>query len=72
MFLQDPDCFPSLIPDLGSRIPNLGFLVPDPGSKKKGEERKKFVSTFFVAINYLKLKLPYLTFFQQVKKKFRV
>jgi hypothetical protein len=48
--VPDPDFYPSWIPDPGSRIPD-----PKTALKERGE--KKLVVTFFVAINFTKLKI---------------
>jgi hypothetical protein len=49
--IQDPDFYPSRIPDLGSRIPD-----PKTATKERGE--KKFVViTFYVATNFTKLQI---------------
>ncbi len=51
MFIQDPDFYPSRIPDPGSRIPD-----PKTATKERGE-KKLVVIPFIVAINFTKLKI---------------
>ncbi len=49
MFIPNPDFYPFLIPDLGSRIPD-----PKTATKERGE-KKLVVRPFFVATNFTKL-----------------
>jgi hypothetical protein len=51
MFIPDPDFYPSWIPDLGSRIPDLKTATKERGKKKF------VVLTFYVATNFTKLKI---------------
>ncbi len=58
--VADPGCL-SRIPDpdfYPSRIPDLGFRIPDPKTAKKERgEKKFFLITFYVATNFTKLKI---------------
>jgi hypothetical protein len=47
--IQDPDFYPSRIPDLGSRIPD-----PKTATKERGE-KNIFVMPFYVVTNFTKL-----------------
>ncbi len=58
--IPDPDFYPSLIPDPGSRIPNQKTATKDRG------EKFFFVKPFFVATNFTKLNI---IFFDMLKKK---
>jgi hypothetical protein len=62
MFIQDPDFYPSRIPDPGSRIPD-----PKTATKERGE-KKLVVIPFIVAIIFTKLKI--ILFFKCRRKKF--
>jgi hypothetical protein len=64
MFIPDPEFYPSRIPDLGSwisdpgsRILDLGSWIPDPKTAIKERGEKISCHTFFVAINFTKLKI---------------
>jgi hypothetical protein len=61
MFIPDPDFFPTLIPDLGSRIPD-----PKTATKEKGE-KKLDVKPFYVATKFYKI-VNYFSF-EVIKKK---
>jgi hypothetical protein len=49
MFIPDPDFYPSRIPDLGTRIQKQ--------QQKRWVKKKFFVTTFYVAKNFTKLKI---------------
>jgi hypothetical protein len=58
MFILDPG---SLIPDpdfYPSWIPDLGYRIPDPKTRRKERGQKSFfVKHFFVATNFTKCKI---------------
>ncbi len=69
--MADPGCL-SRIPDpdfYPSRIPDLGFRIPDPktATKERGE-KKIVVIPFFVATNFAKLNI--ILFLKCQTKKF--
>jgi hypothetical protein len=72
--IQDPDFYPSRIPDPGFRIPDLGSRISDPGSRipdpktaTKEIGRKNVIIPFFVATNFTKLNI--ITFLICCRKK---
>jgi hypothetical protein len=46
MFIPDPDFYPFLIPDLGSRISDPGSRIPDAKTATKERGEKKLLYLF--------------------------